>query len=55
MQLFRDAIDECGFMDLGFMGSNSRRVNILGTTTQFGKDLIRDWPPTIGSLSSQVH
>ena len=21
MQLFRDAIDECGFMDLGFMGS----------------------------------
>ena len=22
MQLFKDAIDECGFMDLGYSGSN---------------------------------
>ena len=38
MQLFRDTIDECGFLHLGFVGSNSLGRSTLPMGTQFGND-----------------
>ena len=51
MQFFRDVLDECGFMDLGFVGFLS-----LGTSTiqdtQCGRGWIGPWRPMNGFLCS---
>jgi len=49
MQLFRDVIDECGFMDLGYMSTNLTGVNIFKMDILFGRGWIRVWPQAIGS------
>lgn len=41
MQLFRDVIYECCFMDLGSMDHNLLGANILKMVILFGNDLIR--------------
>ena len=41
MQLFREAIDECGFIDMGYKGSPfTWKKKFLGVGIQFGRDWI---------------
>ena len=49
MQLFRDVLDECGFIDLGYVGHRSLGKSTLQMVIPFGKDLIVEWPIMNGS------
>ena len=54
MQLFRDAVDTCGFMDLGYLGTKFTWSKHSQMGNRYGRDLIELFALTNGYKNLQV-
>ena len=54
MQLFRDAVDACGFMDLGYLGTKFTWSKHSQMGNRYGRDLIELFALTNGYTNLQV-